>query len=181
MKFKLTWRDSQSKQSRQGSAGSARVTGNSGRVRLGPVSEGWAETPTVPLEEEPAGKGLPRGLQTSSTSSVKPASSRGQAGGNNVMGVFIKNIREGPERKGQRSLVEATGKTSQEWVKKAGRWQLPPGYVWRDSPCQPHGARLCSHSCPRFIHAHGASGPHSHPWGQALSSHPDNADEVQNS
>lgn len=96
-------------------------------------------------------------------------------------GMFIKNIREGPERKGQRSLVEATGKTSQEWVKKAGRWQLPPGCVWRDSPCQPHGARLCSHSCPRFTSAHGASGPHSHPWGQALSSHPDDANEVQNS
>lgn len=50
------------------------------------MSKGRAETPMVPLEEELAGKGLPRGLQTSSTSSVKPASSRGQAGGNSVMG-----------------------------------------------------------------------------------------------
>ena len=173
-------------QSRQGSAGSAGVTGNSGCMRLGSASVGWAEAPTVPLQEEPAGEGLPRGLQTSSTSSARLANSRGQAGGNNVMGVlFIKNIREGPERKGQQPLAEATGKTSQVRVKKATSsprgWQMAAalGRVWTDSPCQPCGARLHSRSCPRFTRAHGASGPPQLPWGQALSSHPDD-NEVQN-
>lgn len=40
------------------------------------MSKGRAETPTVPLEEETAGKGLPWGLQTSFTSSVKLATRR---------------------------------------------------------------------------------------------------------
>ena len=30
-------------------------------MRLGSASVGWAEAPTVPLKEEPAGEGLPRG------------------------------------------------------------------------------------------------------------------------
>ena len=57
------------------------------------------------------------------------------------MGVlFIKNIREGPERKGQQPLAEATGKTSQVRVKKATSsprgWQMAAalGRVWTDSP-----------------------------------------------
>ena len=105
--------------------------------------------------------------------------------------LLIKNIWEGPERKGQWSLVEATGKTSQEWVKKAT--SSPQGWQMAAAPLvclegQPLPAAWCQAVLTQLPTLHPCTWslwPPQLPWGQALSSHPDDDDddddEVQNS
>lgn len=132
----------------------AGVTRNTGCVRLGPVS-GGQRPPQCPWRKRQKRRPI-RGLQTSFTSSAKLATRRWQQ----CDGVLlIKNIWEGPERKGGHWLrprgksKPGMGQKGPRPHPKAGRWQLPLGVSGGTAPAS-HMVPGCAHTAAQASPVH---------------------------